>query len=250
MLRQGSSPTAGEQGPFELVLIALKSLAGLLLALSILIECGHSDGLRASSAGIVPFHIPRQPLAAALERFARESGLEILYESGIVTGLQSSPLDGDYTRDTALKMLLAETDLMVHYARPNAITLSVPDTGEDLPPESVLADADLALETLHVKGSKPALDAGRLSDFSASVQLDIERALRRNAKTRAGSYQVAVRLWIDEAQRISRVVLARPSGDVERDGSIPDSLVGLALSHPMPGNMPQPIEVLITVRSL
>lgn len=250
ILRQGSSPTAGEHSPFEILTTALKIVVALILALSILIECGWSEDLRATSMGTAPFHIPRQPLAAALERFARESGLEILYESGIVAGLQSSPLDGNYTRDAALKTLLLDADLTVHYARPNAITLSVPDAGGELPPENVLADADFALETLHVKGAGQAFDSDRLSDFSASVQLDIERALRRNAKTRAGSYQVAVRVWIDGAQRISRVVLARPSGDVDRDDSIPVSLVGLALSRPVPGNLPQPIQVLITVRSL
>ena len=204
----------------------------------------------APPAPSVHFAIPRQSLATALEAYARACGIEVLYESSIVTGLKSTALEGSFTPEMALQIMLEDTELRVLYARKNAITLALPQAEADLPPADVLTGADFALDTLRVSGRTQRIDASGLREFSSAVQLEIEKALRQNARTRSGNYQIGVRLWIDSSRRISRVTLAQSTGDTERDASIPAALMGLTLSRAPPADTPQPVQVVITVRSL
>jgi hypothetical protein len=196
------------------------------------------------------FQIPSQPLASALEAFARESGIEVLYESSIVASLQSTSVEGAYTPEMALQMLLSRTELRVRYARANAITLSLPGDDDSLPPVSPLADADLSLDTLQVTSGDGQGDARYLREFSEIIQSDLEKALRQNARTRSGSYKASVSLWVDSSRKIRTVGLLRSTGNAERDASIPVALQGVVLSRAPPANAPQPVNVVITVRSL
>lgn len=189
-------------------------------------------------------------MASALEAYARESGIEVLYESSSVASLESTGVEGNYTPEMALQMLLSGTELKVRYARPNAITLSLVLSDDNLPPTNPLADADLSLDTLQVTSSTDQGDAGRLREFSEVIQLDLERALRQNARTRSGSYKASVNLWVDPSRKIRTVSLMHSTGDAERDASIPSVLQGVVLSRGLPVNTPQPVKVVITVRSL
>lgn len=208
------------------------------------------EGERRAGPASVHFAIPRQPLATALQSYARACSVEVLYESEIVTGLMSTPIEGAFTPEMALQVLLGGTELRVRYAHRNAITLALPQTEDDLPPVDVLTGADFALDTLRVSGGTQRSTPLGLTEFSKAVQLEIEKALRQNTKTRSGNYQIGVRLWIDASRKISRVVLAQSTGDIERDASIPGTLLGLTLSRAPPANTPQPVQVVITVRSL
>lgn len=204
-----------------------------------------------SDAAALRFHIPSQPLADALEVYARICGVEVLYESSIVEGRVSPALDGEFTPEMALQMLLTDTELRVRYARKNAITLSAYGSESDmnLPPETALADADLSLDTLQVSGGD-ASESARLREFSGIVQLEVERALRQNEKTRSGNYRINISLWVDASRRIRRVTLAQSTGDTERDASISGVLMGLTLTRAPPPNAPQPVNLVVSVRSL
>ncbi len=196
------------------------------------------------------FHIPSQPLANALEVYARESGIEVLYESSIVASLESESVEGTYTPEMALQMMLSKTELKVRYARANAITLSLPGSDDSLPPVSPFADADLSLDPLRVTSGAESADVGLLREFSEVIQSDLARALRQNAQTRSGSYKASVNLWVDPSRKIRSATLLRPTGDMGRDASIPIALEGVVLSRAPPANTPQPVKVVITVRSL
>lgn len=195
------------------------------------------------------FHIPSQPLARALQAYSQATGVEVLYESSVADGLQSTEVEGAFTPALALRILVAGTDLTINYTRSDAITLSLPMESYDLPPSHPLGNADLALDTLQVTaGVRP--DAGRLSEFSASVQADIEGALRKDRRTRMGNYRASVKLWIDPPRTVRRAELAQSTGDFERDTSISEVLKGLELRAGPPANTPQPVRVVILVRSL
>lgn len=227
-----------------------------MLALSLLILVGFlagsawtHDGPARSIGETRPFRIPSQPLASALQAYSQATGIEILYESSVAEGVYSTEVDGAYTPKLALGILLTYADLVVHYTRSDAITLSLPPVGDtDLPPSSLLANADLALDTLRVTdGLRP--DAGRLRAFSESVQGDIERALRNDTRTKGGNYRASLKLWVDTS-RVVRVELAGSTGDSVRDASIAGILQGLILRSGPPPNTPQPVRVAIVVRSL
>jgi hypothetical protein len=55
--------------------------------------------------------IASQPLDSALQEFARQSGIQVIYFSGITAGLRAPALDGYYTLDAAMRALLAGSKL-------------------------------------------------------------------------------------------------------------------------------------------
>jgi hypothetical protein len=175
----------------------------------------------------------------------------VLYESNSAGDRISSAVDGDFTRSAALEILLNGSGLKVSYSGPEAITLTNPSAADDGPPSHPLAgSADLSLGTLRVRGSAEDLDEAGLRDFSATVQSDIQSALQRNARTRAGSYRLVLDLWVDPSRTIQRTELARSTGDRERDATVQAALQGLVISRPAPPRTPQPVRVVIVVKPL
>jgi hypothetical protein len=196
------------------------------------------------------FHIPAQPLASALQAYGQATGVQVLYESTSAVGRRSAEVEGHFTPDAALGLLLTGTELKVRYIRPDAITLAVPTADGDGPPATPLLTADLSLGTLRVRGTRDNDDTARLHDYSESVQTDIQKALQKNTRTRAGSYRAVLDLWIDPSRMIQRTELFRSTGDDERDAAVAAALRGVTISRPAPTNTPQPIRVVIVVKSL
>jgi hypothetical protein len=198
------------------------------------------------------FHIPAQPLAAALQAYGQQTGVQVLYESNSAVGRTSAAVEGNFAPDAALSLLLTGTDLRVRYTRPDAITLAPPNTDgvAPAPSSSPFGGADLSLGTLRVHGSRDGDEAARLSEYSERVQMDIQNALRKNAKTRDGSYRAVLDLWIDPARTVERTELFRSTGDHERDVAIAATLRGVTISRPTPANVPRPVRISIVVTSL
>ncbi len=173
-------------------------IAAFVLPLALSALAGDTN--RFSSATL-EFHIPEQPLASALQAFSAISGVAVLYASGVETGQQSAPLDGEYTREAALKVLLGDSGLVPRYARSDAIALVDPTApSPDEPPDNVLPNADMALDTLHVTGATKTPDRDALSDYIGAIQQDIQKALKKAGATRDGSYRVGVDLWVDSSR--------------------------------------------------
>jgi hypothetical protein len=203
----------------------------------------------AASATPVAFHIPAQPLANALQAYGEQTGVQVLYESRSAAGLRSAAVEGTFTPEEALNVLLKGTELKVRYARPDAITLALPYSEKDLPPEGPPIKADLSLGTLHVRASGDDDDGG-LHDYSESVQADVQKALEKNAKTRTGSYRAVLDLWIDRSRTIERTRLHQSTGDPDRDAAVVAAVRGVVISRSAPANIPLPVRVAIVVRSL
>jgi hypothetical protein len=200
--------------------------------------------------GTLKFDIPAQPLIEALQAYSVATGTQVMFETNSAEGLRSTPVQGEFTAQAALQMLLTDTDLKVRYTRANAITVapvSAPDADE--PPAHALAPADLALGTLNVSGGTDNNDRNRLGEYIGVVQADIQKALRKN-KAASGEYRAEVRLWIDQSRTVQRAELSRSNGDRNRDASVASALQGLILSQPAPANTPQPIRFMIAIRSL
>jgi Secretin and TonB N terminus short domain len=201
-----------------------------------------------STAQLVDFAIPSQPLASALHDYGRRLGIQVLYESRSAMGRQSEAVQGQFTPDEALKRLLAGTDLTIRHARPDAITLVAP-VAQDIPPINPLATADLSIGELRVRGSARSNDLARFQDYSESVRAEIQRALLRNAKTGSGNYRAVLDLWINPARTIQKTVLLQSTGESARDAAISSTLQGLTIDRPTPADAPQPIRAVIVVRT-
>ncbi|QUS38445.1 energy transducer TonB [Tardiphaga alba] len=194
------------------------------------------------------FNIPGQPLASALQTYSRVTGVQLLYESGATNDRDAPAITGEMTRDAALRLLIADTGLMIRYTRANSITLVPAIADPDAPPMAVFDQADLALDTLLVRKQRPTTDASQLRAYSGVIQADIQQALRKESKTRNGVYSAGIKLWIDGPRTIRRTELFRSSGDHERDDAIGRLLDGLQVSQAPPAHTPQPVMVMITVR--
>ena len=196
------------------------------------------------------FNIPSQPLATALQAYSTVTGAQLLYESSAATGRVSTALEGTFTRDSALRILLTDTDLVVRYTRANSITLAPASIDGDEPPAAVFAKTDLTLDTLRVRSTVERADARQLRAYEGIIQADIQQALKKDSRTRNGSYSAGIKLWIDGPRTVRRTELFRSSGDLDRDGAIGRLLDGLVISQAPPANTPQPVLVMITVRSM
>jgi hypothetical protein len=196
----------------------------------------------------ITFQIPAQPLATALQAYGQRAGVQVLYESDSAVGRQSAAVEGEFTRDKAIELLLSGTNLEVHYTRPDAITIA-PHTirAKDEPPADPLVKADLSIGELRVRASNR--DTAPLQDYSESVQRDIQSALRRNAKTRSGNYRAVFDLWIDSARVVQKTALLQSTGEADRDAAVTAALQGLITSKAPPANTPLPVRVVIVVKS-
>lgn len=99
-------------------------LCGMLACLATIV-LPHSGIAEAEASEVRTYKIPAQNLAAALDVYATISGLQVLYESSLVSGRLSSPVDGMLTSGAALQNLLAGTGLSGRMTDVDAVTISV-----------------------------------------------------------------------------------------------------------------------------
>jgi hypothetical protein len=229
--------------------LALASVLLMSAPISILVAAP-ADNDEVSLFREVTFNIPSQPLPAALQLYSQVSGVQVLYETSSADGRLSRSVQGTYTRDAALRLLLSDTDLVVRYTRADAITLTpLSLQAADETPTSAPHSADLVLDTMHIRAAR-ADDLSRLRSYSRVIENDITVALKGNSRTKVGNYSVGVRLWIDQDRTITRTELFHSSGDRDRDAAIASVLGGLVISAASPANTPQPVALMISVNSM
>jgi hypothetical protein len=224
----------------------------ILCAAALILNVAIAIGEEARApVGPVAFRIRAQPLIDALQAFSQQSGVQVMFETATVARFNAPSVEGDFSPDVALRVLIADTDLKIRYSRSRAVTLapaSAPDP--DLPPMLSLGSADMALETLHVSG-KDTTDQNRMGEYVAAVQSDIQKALKRVNQTKRGEYRFAVRLWVDPSSRgIDRAELDGSTGDPVRDARIADMLHTMTLSRHPPPNLPRPIRFMVSINAL
>jgi len=72
------------------------------------------------------FKIDSQTLATALQQFAEQSGVQVIFFSRVTEGLQAPALHGTYTIPSALEMLLSGTHLTFRVINPKTIEIRLP----------------------------------------------------------------------------------------------------------------------------
>jgi iron complex outermembrane recepter protein len=96
------------------------------------------------------FKIDSQPLGTALQQFAKQSMVQIIFFSHVTEGLQAPALNGSYTISGALEKLLSGSHLIFRVINPQTI-------------EICLSTArDLSIFSIRPLGAlRAAIDAGR-----------------------------------------------------------------------------------------
>jgi iron complex outermembrane recepter protein len=123
-------------------------------------------------------NIPAGDLATALDALARQSGVELMYSSAQVKGLQTSGLQGEYTAESAASRLLSGTNLKLRIHESGALLIAAApavDTTSNVPssPSSSLEEVTVTAQKreerlLEVPVPIAAIPAARLQETEQS----------------------------------------------------------------------------------
>jgi TonB family protein len=87
------------------------------------------------------------------------------------------------------------------------------------------------------------------SRYAVQVQSSIADALRRHPAIRTARLTAEIRIWADSNGRITRVTIARSTGDPALDSTLKaEALTGLQLPESPPKDMPMPITLSVSAR--
>lgn len=93
------------------------------IALSALLLASATPALAQTADQTRHYSVPPGALDRALTEFARQSGQQILYSSELVEGRRTPGLNGVYTAEGALSIMLRDTGLTYRRTRPNVFTV-------------------------------------------------------------------------------------------------------------------------------
>jgi outer membrane receptor protein involved in Fe transport len=107
-----------------------------------------------AEAGRFQFDIPAENTAKALNDFARQSGIQLLFPYDAAVAFSAPALKGSLTREEALERLLANTNLEVASATATTITLRVvaKNAGPAAKAEEVI---EVVVTGTHIRGGNP-----------------------------------------------------------------------------------------------
>lgn len=189
------------------------------------------------------YAIPAQPLAQALTAFARESGVDIFYETGLASGRRSAPIKGRYSVAIALRLMLEGTGLQARFTDRQSAYVYLPSASSDLDvaaghPSGRPASPTLQLDMAEVRAPRmigrpvtPSIDA-----YANRAVREIRGILNAGGGLKGTDFNVAVLVRLDSSGRIETLALASESRDrqPEREAEIRSRLVGHRLSQPPP----------------
>ncbi|HEV7609210.1 MAG TPA: STN domain-containing protein [Steroidobacteraceae bacterium] len=93
-----------------------------LFAFSVL--CAPCSAEKAADiSAVYNFHIDSQPLEDALQEFAGQSGMQIIFFSNLIDGRTAPAVHGRYTPTAALDRLLAQSGLTYRVINPTTIEI-------------------------------------------------------------------------------------------------------------------------------
>ena len=138
-------------------------------------------GAAFAQSAVHPYNIPSEDTGDALNAFAHQSGLRILFPYGAVAGKRSRPLTGTMSEQAALERLLAGTGLAVLSRAGNVLTLGpapTPDAEAWVEPpvevQEVVVTAQKRVELLKdVPMSITAVSGDALTDTQADTLQDV-----------------------------------------------------------------------------
>jgi hypothetical protein len=176
-------------------------------------------------SSVVAFDIAAQPLASALDAYSAVTGLQVVYDGTLATGLRSKPVVGSMMPAAALRDLLDGTGLIAVYEA-DAFTI-VPAPAQ----------------------SHPTASLGSFMPYLAAIQGNIEQAFCQSRLTRPGGYRIKFQFWIGSGGEVLQPQLLGSTDNSARDEAIMRALAHVAIDRPPPPSMPQPVVMSISSRS-
>ena len=175
--------------------------------------------------GSLAFNIPSQPLGAALEVFARMSRREVLYDGALSEGRRSSLVEGIYTPEVALQILLAGTGLWADFKDTDFFVVG-----------PVPTDA-----SVRSGAARQPLDHRR---YYGLLQASLRTAFC-GTHVVSDSSRIAARLWIGQAGEVLQVKTLGSTGSDQMDRSVDAALRQMSLGVAPPAGFAQPITIVV-----
>jgi TonB family protein len=176
---------------------------------------------------LIDFDIPAQPLDTALQRYGSLSRQPALYRAEIVNGQMAAAVQGRYTPEAALRLLLAGTGLTAEKFATG--------TGSAF----ILKVAGAPAAAPHTAG------LGSLTGYPGRLQTRVWQALCGNPRTVPGGYRSLLRFQVDAAGQVQRARLIGSTGDTRRDAAVLEALQRVHMDGAPPPDMPQPVTMLL-----
>lgn len=187
-----------------------------------------------TTTALMAFDIPAQPLALALQGYAKDIGATVFFDNALTAGKQSPALHGMYTAEQALRLLLDGSGLDVRHISATAFTLTA---------AAAASAVDAAGTTARAQTPMPS----RLPDSvsARAIQAALEQALCQSPQTRPGTYRALIQLWIDPTGVIRRSALLGSTGLVARDQALRQVLLTLVRAPAHSDVAGQPVAILL-----
>lgn len=181
-------------------------------------------GERASETKI-QFGIPSQALGSALEAYARIASREVLYDGALAAGRRSSSVEGVYTPETALEILLAGSGLWASSKDAEFFVVGLASAEQ---PASAAASSQSAAQLRYYARVQEGLRA----EFCGDSALP-------------NGTRVAARLWVGQSGRVLQAKRLSSTGNDELDRQVEAGLRRLDLGASPPADFAQPITILV-----
>jgi outer-membrane receptor for ferric coprogen and ferric-rhodotorulic acid len=218
--------------------VKLKAPATILW--SLFIAAGCAPGLIGAAPSTEPakydIKIDSQPLGAALQALAKQSGVQIIFFSQITEGLRAPALEGEFTVSAALELLLAHSRLTFRVINPKTIEIRTlgtdgsqiqydapaakggkartPADPHQSPGEKTAAQNSAALDEIVVNSTAEGLVATRtetpLREIPQTVSLTSQEQIRQQNDTDlADVLKNAVGITVVQNNSLSSTFLSR-----------------------------------------
>ncbi len=183
---------------------------------------------QSSRARTVQFDVPAQSLNKALNAFAEQSGLRIVFYTEVAEAATSKALAGNLTPERALRTLLAGTDLKYRFTDEHTVAIDAPRTNGEAARKAVVpasthagTNGEFNTRTDQSAASGPSPRASGVADERA----DIGEIVVTGTRIRNADRAVAVRRSVtrEEIERTG----ATSTSDVVRD--LPENFAGVNL---------------------
>lgn len=211
----------------RIVSLAFRAMPAIVPAVAV---CAYAADDNSASSETIVFHIPSQPLAAALEAFSVTARREVIYNGRLVIGRQSAAVQGTFTPEAALQQLLE---------------------GSRLTPRYMAADAFVLMPTPADRVRLPVNTASAFSvvQYYGLIQARLRQIFCADNRTQPGNYRVAASFWIDADGRVSHTLLLGTTGARDLDVRIDRALHTLAVGAAPPSGFAQPVTLVVSPQS-
>lgn len=209
----------------------------LLRACGAALAIPYPASAQAQADQAMAFDIPAQPLDTALALYFRTTGVQLLYDSSLATGIRSSPVKGSYSPREALHLMLRGTGLVVRYSRASAAIITRPTATVDSP--FVPLGRVVVRERIITRISP----IDRLAYYQ-QLEAELQARLRDSRQAGRLKFDIVMELTVEQDGSLRDIAVRRGSGDRRIDRILIDVLAGAKVTPP-PAGLAQPLAVAL-----